>query len=214
MLRCTGHYPNVLSGITMFRFHAQSKSNKDQDINEVTITLPLLLVMRLCAAGESTAQDNKRSLIQGTCNFMPSNEDCALIQSTASVLLDTIKDRQQNKGRDLSLVSSLVEEGLFNTRTNLTSQQNNLQLSGGNREQGISIYITSLPLNLYSGLPPIDDEVSVQFDGDIRHFLTDSHPLHINEGTMYWNLPLKELIWNPPTYKPWVGSWAFPPRTQ
>ena len=213
VLQCTGHYPNVLSGITMFRFHAQSKSNKDQDINEVTITLPLLHIMRLCAAGESTAQDNKRSLLQGSCNFMPLEEDCALIQSTASMLLDTIKNRQQDRGRDLSLINSLVEEGLFNTRINLNTQQNNMQLSAGNREQGITIYITSLPLNLYSGITPIDDEVSVQFDGDIRHFLTDSHPLHINEGTMYWKLPLKELIWNPPTYIPWVGSWAFPPRT-
>ena len=144
---------------------------------------------------------------------MPLYEDCTLIQNTASALLDTIKRRQQDKGRDLSLISSLVEEGLFNTRATSDSQQSSSQLSSGNREQGISIYITSLPLNLHSGIPPIDDEVSVQFDGDIRHFLTDSHPLHINEGTMYWNLPLKELIWNPPTYTPWVGSWAFPPRT-
>ena len=95
------------------------------------------------------------------------------------------------------------------------NQQTDLHIGNENtlREQGISIYITSLPINLHSGIQPLDDDVSVQFDGDTRHFLTDSHPSHINEPTMYWNVPLRELIWNPPTYKPWIGSWAFPPRT-
>ena len=105
-----------------------------------------------------------------------------------------------------------MEEGLFNTRAASNSQHSHSQLNSGNREQGISIYITSLPLNLFSGLPPIEDDVSVQFDGDVRHFLTDTHPLHINEGTMWWTRPLIDLIWDPPASTPWVGSWAFPPR--
>ena len=215
VLRCTGHYPNVLSGITMLRFHALSQSNKERNLNEITITLPLLLAMRLCAAGESTAQVNRRSLIQGSCIFMPSSQDCEVIQRTASTLLNVIQRRPEARGLDLNLIRNLVKEGLFNTQASLAGHSTNPHTSGRNtsQDQGISVYITSLPSNLHSGIQPIDSDTNVQFDGDTRHFLTESHPLHINEPTMYWKAPLRELIWNPPPFHPWIGSYAFPTRT-
>ena len=215
VLRCTGHYPNVLSGITMLRFHAQSQSNKEMNLNEITITLPLLPAMRLCAAGESTAQSNKRSLIQGSCVFLPPSQDCEVIQRPAATLLATIQRYPEARGLDLSLIRNLVKEGLFNTHSNPESHRTNPQASGGDnfRAQGVSVYVTGLPLNLHSGIQPLDNDANVQFDGDTRHFLTDSHPLHINEPTMHWEVPLRELVWHPPVYWPWVGSWAFPTHT-
>ena len=114
----------------------------------------------------------------------------------------------------MSLVQALVQEGLFNTKPRASRLPSERPASTTNlvREQGVSIYITGLPINLHSGIQPLDEVENAEFDGDTRHFLTDSHPLHINEPTMYWNAPLKELIWNPPRYNgnQWIGSWAFP----
>ena len=211
LLRCTGSYPNVLSGITVFRFHARSKTNRAANLTEITITLPLFLIMRLCAAGDGTAQENKRSLIQGSCNFMPLQDDCRRIQQVAVTLLGTIQRQGRDKGRDLSHIHGIIEEGLFNTRIGTGGRQE--QPPGNIQDQGISIYITSLPVNLFSGLTQTEQDVSLQFDGDIRHLLTDTHPLYINERTMYWDRPLRDLIWNPPDPPPWMESWAFPSHT-
>ena len=184
-----------------------------RNLNEITLTLPLLLAMRLCAAGESTANQNRRELIQGSSKFLPLEQDCNQVQQIARNLLDFCKKGRAARKVDRTPVLNLATDGLFNMRL-----QHGTQTRGSRANtlpppvhQGISVYITSMPTNLHSGIQPQELDKDMQYEGDTRHLLTDSHPLHINEPVLWWGAPLRDLLWNPPTYQPWVGSYAFEP---
>ena len=166
--------------------------------------------MRLCAAGESTSNQNKRALIQGAAKFLPLEQDCRQVQRVAQNLLDFCKKGGEARNVDRTPMLNLINHGLFNTGI-----QQGIQASGSRLNappspvhQGISVFITSMPTNLHSGIQPQHLDKDMQFEGDIRHLLTDSHPHHINEPT-WWGISLRELLWQPPLYKPWVGSYAF-----
>ena len=114
---------------------------------------------------------------------------------------------------DRTPVLNLATDGLFNM-----CLQHGAQACGSRANtlspsvnQGISVYITSMPSNLHSGIQPHEIDKDVHYEGDTRHLLTDSHPLHINEPVLWWGASLRDLLWNPPTSQPWIGSYAFEP---
>ena len=123
----------------MLRFHRKGKTNNEKNLNEITITLPLLLAMRLCAAGESTANQNRRELIQGSSKFLPLEQDCHQVQQVARNLLDFCKKGRAARRVDRTPVLNLATDGLFNMR-----MQQGTQASGSR--------VSALPSPVHQGI--------------------------------------------------------------
>ena len=65
-------------------------------------------------------------------------------------------------------------------------------------QQGMPVYVTSLPTNLQSGLKPQDQEHRVYYARETRSLLCPTHPRHINDTNNRWNWSLADLIQDPP----------------
>ena len=194
-------------------FSQKRKTSSEKNLNEITITLPLLLAMRLCAAGESTAHQNKKELIQGSSKFLPLEQDCVQVQQIAQNLLDFCEKGGAPRNLDRTPVLNFVTDGLFNMHLQHGAQACSSGASTLTHpvQQGISVYITSMPSNLNSGIQPQDLDKDTHYEGDTRHLLTDSHPLHINEPVLGWGASLRDLLWTPPMSHAWIDSPAFGP---
>ena len=170
----------------------------------------LFLCMRLCAAGKSKTGQNKRELIQGLACFTPTTDDCRLVQRVANDFLELhSKFIGSARGLDLGLARSLCSDGLFNTRIS----GNDARSASSSAEvlpienQGLSVFVTSLPSNLYSGTQAQDDEHEIHYGCEAHHLLNSSHPGQIDETTNWWGTPLRLLLRDPPESMPWLQSY-------
>ena len=207
LLQCVGLHPNVLSGVTLLRLRKENTL-----LTEITITLPLFLGMRLCAAGFSMAGQNRRELIPGLASFTPREQDCIRVQRAANAFLTYYRKlRGWERSFDEGPALSLASDGLFNVRRSGSSSacgsNKTPELPAGS--QGMTVYVTSLPTNLHSGTQAQDDELEVHYGRDMRNLLCPSHPVHINDAENWWRRPLRDLIRDPPTYGPWLQSYVF-----
>ena len=105
-------------------------------------------------------------------------------------------------------------DGLFNTRLNESAAMSAASSAEmlPIENQGLSVFVTSLPSNLYSGTQAQDDEHEVHYGRGIQHLLNPSHPGQIDETVNWWDTPLRTLIQDPQCLD--LGSnytiWASP----